>query len=116
LQAKDLQKHANSPAEPNRKPPEPFLEKHFRTLPIHQNNTSEHQIGAHLVHQVTSGSDEPSPHVDPRLIEIINQWPELPEHILQTILTIVESATPTESNRDRLNPGLCKDTTPANTT
>ena len=53
---------------------------------------------------------------DIRIAYIEDRLPELPEHILQTILTIVESATPTESNRDRLNPGLCKDITPADTT
>ncbi|MFH1920253.1 MAG: hypothetical protein ABIP48_10265, partial [Planctomycetota bacterium] len=34
----------------------------------------------------------PEPIVDPDLARLVAAWPELPEHIRQTVLTLVESA------------------------
>lgn len=53
---------------------------------------------------------------DIRITFIQDRLPELPEHILQTILTLVESASSAESNKNHVNPELSKDSDPANTT
>jgi hypothetical protein len=54
---------------------------------VQKNNTSKHQTGANMVHEIT---DNPS---DTMLRKIIEAWPELPDHIKQTIQTLVGSVT-----------------------
>ena len=52
---------------------------------------------------------------DIRIAFIQDHLTELPEHILDTIVTIVESACSAESNKNHRSSGLSKDTTSANT-
>jgi hypothetical protein len=89
---KSIQNPYNTPTELNRKPPEAFSEKQFRTLPIHKYNTSEHQTGANMVHKVTSKSQAPYPPPDPRLNEILGRWPNLPEYIRAAVMALIDSS------------------------
>ena len=57
--------------------------KQSETLGEQPNDTSEHEIGAHLVHEI---SEE-----DPELAKIIAVWAQLPEHIKAAILTLAQT-------------------------
>ena len=65
----------NSATEPNRQPSNGLLVKQHNTLPIQNNNSSKHQIGANMVHFFE----------DCDLKQLITAWPELPEHIKAAI-------------------------------
>ncbi len=73
--------------EPNIQPSEGLLAKQYDTLPIQNNNTSKHQTGANMVHEITNNQS------DPMLCKIVEAWPELPDHIKLTIKTLVSSGT-----------------------
>ena len=92
---KSIQNPYNTPTELNRKPPEAFSEKQFRTLTIHKYNTSEHQTGANMVHKVTSDSQAPYPPSDPRLNEILSRWSNLPEYIRAAVMALSKSTETT---------------------
>ena len=91
-----LQLDNNSATEPNRQPSNGLSVEQHNTLPIQNNNSSEHQIGANMVHEL---SDTPS---DPGLAEIVEVWSTLPEHVRQAIVTLVASVTVTAREGDEV--------------
>ena len=82
-----LQLCDNSTTKPHIQPPKWLLAEQNDTLPIQKNNTSKHQTGANMVHELTDNSS------DPMLCKIVEAWPELPDHIKQTIQTLVGTVT-----------------------
>ena len=55
------------------------------TLSIHNNDNSVNKIGANMVHEKTLLQP------DHRLVEIVDVWSELPEHIKSAIKALVQS-------------------------
>ena len=80
---KPLQLDNNSATEPNRQPSNGLSVEQHNTLPIQNNNSSEHQIGANMVHEITEAPSD--------LAEIVQLWPELPEHIKAAIKALVQT-------------------------
>jgi hypothetical protein len=62
------------------------LVKQNNTLPTQKNNTFEHQTGANMVHEIIDTT------ADSNLEKIIMAWTALPDHVKQTILTLVDAS------------------------
>ena len=78
-----LQLDSNSTTEPNRQPSNELLASQHDTLPIQNNNSSEHQTGANMVHEITELPSD--------LTEIVQLWSELPEHIKAAIKALIQT-------------------------
>ena len=76
-----LQLDNNSATELNRQPSNGISAEQHNTLPIQNNNNSEHQIGANMVHQ----------NLPSDLAEVVAVWPELAEHIKAAIKAWVKT-------------------------
>lgn len=79
-----LQLNGKTATEPNGQPSERLLAKHNKTLPTQKNNSFEHQTGANMVHEIIDTSS------DSDLEKIIMAWTALPDHVKQTISTLVD--------------------------
>ena len=80
-----IQLDNNSATEPNRQPSNGLSDKQHNTLPIQNNNSSEHQIGANMVHGLIDTSS------DPGLVEIVAVWPGLTKPIKAAIKALIQS-------------------------
>ena len=76
-----LQLDNNSATEPNRQPSNGLSVEQHNTFSTQNNNSSEHQIGANMVHFLK----------DSDLEQIVAIWSKLPEHIKAAIKALAQT-------------------------
>jgi len=84
---------SNCATDCNEKPSGGGFSKQVRALPEQRDNSSERELGANMVREISA------PHPD--LAEIVKAWPQLPEATRSAIQAIVRSVVGAETNRDK---------------